>query len=188
MLRLTSSLPLIVSYVLQIKANMLGPGVWSLTSLDKCSIELKEEIITLDLYKHKLNRTHDGISADGDFLNDIGDNYGALVEICRFVDGGCKPSQVLSDNSVANMIRQYGSKENIINALTLANIDPPEFPIPKGKYHVDDFMIDYCKLPRDGFYGKFEGVGYLMRGSDKVGCIKMVMEFNKFDDDNSCDD
>lgn len=54
-----------------------GPGVWSLTSLDKCSIELKEEIITLDLYKHKLNRTHDGISADGDFLDDIGDNYGA---------------------------------------------------------------------------------------------------------------
>ncbi|CAH2087811.1 unnamed protein product [Euphydryas editha] len=187
MLKLTSALSVVTWYVLQIRADMLGPGIYSLTSLDKCPIELEEEIVIFDIYKHKLNRTHDGISVDAIFHDGVGDNYGGLVEICKFVDGGCKRAQVLSDNSFANMVREYGSEENIINLFTLANIDPPNFPIPKGTHHVQDFIMNYCKLPRDGFYGKFEAMGYLLRGTDKVGCIKAVMEFNEFDDDKSCD-
>ncbi|XP_050355730.1 uncharacterized protein LOC126776908 isoform X2 [Nymphalis io] len=151
-------------------------------------MDLNNEVLKVEMDKHKLNRTHDGISADVITTETIDSKYAALVEICKYVDGGCKPYQILSDNDVVSMLNKY-AEENVLNALTLAKIDPPEFPVEKGEYHVDDYVMDYCKLPREAVYGKFETLSFLMLNGEKVGCIKCVLEFNKFEDDeNYCDE
>ncbi|XP_026492519.1 uncharacterized protein LOC113398135 [Vanessa tameamea] len=182
------SLTTLTCYVAQISANdMLGPGIWSLISIGKCPMKIKDEVLIVDMDKHKVNRTHDGISADVVATDTIDDKYAALIEICKYVDGGCKPYQILSDNSAVNMLNKY-AKENVFNALTLAKLDPPEFPVDKGEYHVDDYVTDYCKLPREAIYGEFEALSYLILNNEKVACIKCVLAFDKFEDENYCDE
>ncbi|CAH2087812.1 unnamed protein product [Euphydryas editha] len=175
-------------YVVQIYAeDMLGPGLWSLISISECSLDLENEVATFEVNKHKLNRTHDGISATFVAAETIDDKYGVLIEVCKYVDGGCKQYQVVSDNSVVSMLNKY-SKENVINVLTLAGIDPPEFPIEKGEYHFDDYVFEYCKLPRESIYGEFEALTFLVLNNEKVSCIKSVLEFNKLEDEDYCKD
>ncbi|XP_045453618.1 uncharacterized protein LOC123662881 [Melitaea cinxia] len=177
---------LCLCYVVQTYANdMLGPGMWSLISIGDCSLDLENEVATFEVNKHKLNRTHDGFSATIVASETIDDKYGGLVEVCKYVDGGCKQYQVVSDNNVVSMLNKY-SKENVISALTLANIDPPEFPIEKGEYHVEDYVLEYCKLPQEAIYGEFEALSFLVLNNEKVACVKCVLEFNKLEDEDYC--
>ncbi|CAH0718964.1 unnamed protein product, partial [Brenthis ino] len=167
--------------------DMLGPGIWSLISVIECTEPLVQEDIQIQLTKHKLNRTHDGVSAKLKAIAKIDDNYGVLIDVCKYVDGGCKQYQLISDNSVVSMLEKY-AKDMVADVLGFANIDPPEFPIPQGEYEINDYVVNYCQLPREAPYGKFEASGFLVQGNVKVGCVRLVLEFNKFEDGNFCDE
>lgn len=52
------------------------------------------------------------------------------VDICKHVDGGCKPYQVLADESLPRYVQKYAA-DNARDFLGAAGLDPPDFPIPK---------------------------------------------------------
>ncbi|XP_045778774.1 uncharacterized protein LOC123876511 [Maniola jurtina] len=160
-----------------------GDGIWSLIDLSKCAQELDTVAIKVDIERSRINRTHDGISAKLGIELLIDDSFGILIEVCKYMDGGCKQYQVISDDSIINLIDKY-AKQNVIRAFELAKIDPPEFPVHEGNYEIIDFIMDYCELPTNSAYGKFEAEVFLVnKESEKVACIKVVIEFNELEDD-----
>lgn len=50
--------------------------MWSLISIGECSLDLDNEVVTVEINKHKLNRTHDGFSATIVASETIDDKYG----------------------------------------------------------------------------------------------------------------
>ncbi|CAD0203619.1 unnamed protein product [Chrysodeixis includens] len=104
------------------------------------------------------------------------------VEICKHVDGGCKPYQLLSDDCLVNFVNKY-AKENVITCLEFAGVDPPEFPIDQGEYQVQDFAFDYCELPTDSIYGTFGAKAFILEGTAEVGCVELHVEFKELDED-----
>ncbi|CAH2240140.1 uncharacterized protein LOC120624857 [Pararge aegeria] len=161
----------------------MGNGIWSLVNIAKCDRQLDSEAIIVDIKRSRINRTHDGISAKLDVALIIDDSYGILIDVCKFVDGGCKQYQIISDDSIINLIDKY-AKENVIRAFELAKIDPPEFPVYEGNYVIEDFIMDYCELPTNCVFGKFEAEVYLVNNEgEKVACLKVVIVFDAPEDD-----
>ncbi|XP_023951938.2 uncharacterized protein LOC112055882 [Bicyclus anynana] len=162
--------------------------MWSLINIAKCDLDLETEAILVEISRNRINRTHDGITAKLDVSLIIDDSYGILIDVCKFVDGGCKQYQIISDDSIINLIDKY-AKENVIRAFELAKIDPPEFPVYEGNYAIEDFIMDYCELPTNCVFGKFEAQVFLVSSeSVRVACLKVVIEFNApEDDENVCE-
>ncbi|XP_030023272.1 uncharacterized protein LOC115442387 isoform X2 [Manduca sexta] len=173
----------IKSFTMQIEFLSEGPGLWNILNIYKYEGEGQDEFyLDYDIVKRRLNRTHEGYNISCDLQKDFDDSHAMHIDICKKVDGGCKPYQILDDDSVVHFIEQH-SKENLENLLTAAGVDPPEFPIPKGKYTVNNFIIDYCDLPPNGPYGEYEAVACIMKDAVKALCVVTNVEFVEDDDD-----
>ena len=61
---------------------------------------------------------------------------------------------------------------------------------PQGEYHIGDFLFDYSELPADGIYGTFCAKGYMLKGTEEVGCVEMHVEFREVqeEDEDDCDE
>jgi hypothetical protein len=55
------------------------------------------------------------------------------LDMCKHVDGGCKPFQKLGDENIVAFLDKY-VKSNTEAALMLAGVDPPEFPLDTVRY------------------------------------------------------
>ncbi|XP_028027561.1 uncharacterized protein LOC114241020 [Bombyx mandarina] len=165
----------------------IGPGRWLIISVEKCP---EDEIypINFEIAKKKVNRTHDGFHGSMVLNQALDDEFGINIDICKYVDGGCKQIQVLQDDCLCCFARKY-AKDNLERGLTLAGIDPPDCPIKQGSYEIKDFVIDYDELPNNSIYGRFmarvELVGKALNKPDTevLGCIILNSEFNKCEDD-----
>ncbi|OWR48168.1 uncharacterized protein LOC133319656 [Danaus plexippus] len=167
--------------------NMLGKGLWSLIAVENCpEEELQQEWMRLEVNKHKVNRSHDGLSVHITINNEVNDQYGTFIDICKYVDGGCKQYQVVSDN-LAKLCDNY-AKDNVVRALQMAKFNTDYFPLDVGEYDLKDFMIDYCSFPSDCPFGRYEAMTFLMSGGQKVACLKVIVECTKCEDDDECCD
>ncbi|XP_050682733.1 uncharacterized protein LOC126978064 [Leptidea sinapis] len=163
--------------------NAAGPGVWYVNSIESCVEQLANELVTISVKKHKLNRTHYGFDAVFELHDVIGDTGdGVMLDICKHSDGGCKQIQVLSDEMVGNFGEKY-AKSNMIAAFTMAGIDPPEFPIQPGTYTIENFYFDLCELPEKAMYGTFTALAYIIRNSERIACSSTTVEFRDEEDE-----
>ncbi|XP_049697574.2 uncharacterized protein LOC110383491 [Helicoverpa armigera] len=174
------------SITLVIRAGDMGPGVWSVHFIKKCEEEVHK--FKFDIVQKKINRTHDGFNADLILEETFNSDFGVRIDICKYVDGGCKQYQVLSDDCFVNFVNKY-AENNVRNCLEIAGVDPPEFPIKEGEYHVTGYEFDYSELPSDGMYGIYCARAFILRGSQETGCVEIHVEFKEVeDDDDDCDD
>ncbi|XP_069362409.1 uncharacterized protein [Maniola hyperantus] len=159
--------------------NMQGDGVYSTIDVDKCEIEIENEILTFEVEKHKINHTHDVFNAKVGATMDIDDTFGLVIEVCKIVDGGCKHYFSIVD-SMEKFVAKY-AKANLETAFRCAGLDQKEFPVPQGNHEVKDFVMDYCGMVRNAQYGIFEADIYIMKDEQRVGCLKAVVEFKEDD-------
>ncbi|CAB3252552.1 unnamed protein product [Arctia plantaginis] len=180
MLKLLMISALLSGGLLMVESNSdVGPGKWNLIDITKCEEEYHK--FKFDIEKKKINRTHDGIDAYVTLDEDFTDQFAMRIDICKEVDGGCKQYQVITDESFVKFIYKY-AKNNVRTCLEMGNIDPPEFPIPAGEYDIKEFIFNNDELPADGPYGEFAARGYMLRGSEEIGCIEVYAEFRKQED------
>ncbi|KAJ8728744.1 hypothetical protein PYW07_006440 [Mythimna separata] len=165
----------------------IGPGVWKVNYIRKCETDLHK--FKFDIIQKKINRTHDGFTANFKLDESFNEDFGIRVDICKYVDGGCKQYQVLSDDCFVNFVNKY-AENNVKEGLTMAGFDPPEFPLPAGDYSVSDYIFDYSELPSDAIYGRFCAKGFMLKDTEEVGCVELHVEFKEAqdEDDDDCDD
>lgn len=53
--------------------------------------------------------------------------FQTFIDICKYVDGGCKQYQVVSDN-LAKLCDNY-AKDNVVRALQMAKFNTDYFPL-----------------------------------------------------------
>ncbi|XP_030026890.2 uncharacterized protein LOC115444731 [Manduca sexta] len=159
------------------QGSMIGPGLWNILSFMEYEPRVGDNLyMNCDVVKRRLNRTNEGYNVTCDFEKDLDDSYGILIDICKKVDGGCKPYQILKDENITQFFEKY-TNENIKQLLLLAGVDPPEFPLATGSYKVQNYMVDYCNLPPNCPYGEYEGTGCITKHGQRVCCVAAIVEF-----------
>ncbi|KAI8440797.1 hypothetical protein MSG28_009122 [Choristoneura fumiferana] len=120
-----------------------GPGKWSVINIMKCD-EDATMVLKFEINRRKINRTHDGFNAKMNLEETIDENYALRVDICKYVDGGCKPYQVMMEDSFERFVKKYASN-NLKDVLTKADIDPPDFPVPQAS-KMFECQSRYCSV------------------------------------------
>ncbi|XP_063628837.1 uncharacterized protein LOC134800258 isoform X2 [Cydia splendana] len=147
--------------------NMLGAGTWSVLSTQPCENDA-EMPWRVRVRRHKLNRTHDAF--DGE----------VRVDVCKVVEGGCKPFIKESRECLPCIVREH-AWENTKKVLVALGIDPPAFPIPKGEYQLDNYLVDVEELSKKGVYGEYHGQGYIVKDGQDIACLRMSVKFEPID-------
>ncbi|XP_063831927.1 uncharacterized protein LOC135081114 [Ostrinia nubilalis] len=163
--------------------NMIGPGRWYVLSIAQCDNNDQYEQQYF-IQRKKLTRDQDCYNANISLKNPLDETYAIRIDLTKCVDGGCKPYQVLSDESFIHFCEKY-AKENVEEALKMAGTDPPKFPLDAGTYSINEYKFNYCQLPTDGVYGKFGATAYLIKDQQEVGCVTFNVEFREID--GACD-
>ncbi|XP_063389023.1 uncharacterized protein LOC134674805 isoform X1 [Cydia fagiglandana] len=160
--------------------NMLGSGTWSVISTQPCENDA-EMPWRVRLRRHKLNRTHDVFDAELTALADIDESFSLRGLVCKVVGGGCKPFIEESRDCLPCIVREH-AWENARSVLVAVGIDPPDFPIPKGEYKLDNYMVDTEELSKKGLYGEFQGTGYVVKDGQDIACYQMSLKFEPIDE------
>ncbi|XP_063622883.1 uncharacterized protein LOC134794943 isoform X3 [Cydia splendana] len=178
MLRLTVNI--IISCVLLIGIRgqqMLGAGKWTVLSTQQCAKDA-DMPWTLRVRRHKFNRTHDAFDVDLELEDDLDDSCAIRLDICKVVDGGCKPYMVMADDCLPNFVKKH-AEVNVKLVLGSAGMDPPDFPIQKGRYDVHQFIVDSNGLPKYGMYGEWLADAYVVKDGKDMACQQVVMTYEK---------
>ncbi|XP_028170100.1 uncharacterized protein LOC114359791 isoform X2 [Ostrinia furnacalis] len=160
--------------------NMIGPGRWYVLSIAQCDNNDQYEQQYF-IQRKKLTRDQDCYNANITLKNPLDDNYAIRIDICKFVDGGCKPYQVMSDESFIHFVEKF-AKENVEEALKMAGIDPPKFPLDAGNHTISNYVFNYAELPEQGMYGRFGVDLYILDGGEDIGCVHLTVNFENRDD------
>ncbi|KAL0879616.1 hypothetical protein ABMA27_003335 [Loxostege sticticalis] len=161
--------------------GMIGPGRWLVINIQKCP-DWQKYPIRIDIVRRKVNRTHDGFSGFMELDMDFDDHYSVRMDICKHVDGGCKPYQLLTDHSGCNFIEKY-AKENVKDCLAASGLNE-SCPIPKGKHVINNYVFNYEELPGNSIYGLFGVKIQTFEKSQEISCVDMTISFEaKRDDD-----
>ncbi|XP_063368420.1 uncharacterized protein LOC134656823 isoform X2 [Cydia amplana] len=147
--------------------SMLGSGTWSVISTQPCENDA-EMPWRVRLRRHKLNRTHDVFDLE------------VRGEVCTVVEGGCKPFISESRECIPCIVRERAS-ENARKILEALQVDPPVFPVPKGEYRLDNYLVDVEELSKKGVYGEYRGTGYIVKDGQDVACYRMSVKFEPID-------
>ncbi|XP_061722987.1 uncharacterized protein LOC133529308 [Cydia pomonella] len=78
------------------------------------------------------------------------------------------------------LVRQHAS-ENARTVFVALGIDPPDFPVPKGKYRLGNYLLDVEDLSKTGVYGEYHGIGYVVKDGQNIACIRMSVKFEPID-------
>ncbi|KPI98256.1 hypothetical protein RR46_09472 [Papilio xuthus] len=160
-----------------------GPGKWVIVSIDRCEEDEKYQT-NIDVDMHRANRTHVAFSFKVSLAEDFDYTVSIRIDICKYVDGGCKTYQTLADESAINFCEKY-AKQNVDAALQM--LDMNGFPLPVGDYAVDDYIFNVAELPENAVYGDFVGKGYLIKQGVEFSCVKVAANFVKNDDEDEED-
>ncbi|XP_035443133.2 uncharacterized protein LOC118271234 [Spodoptera frugiperda] len=184
---LTVCVPFVIS---TLPGLMLGPGRWLVLNMVHCDNPEQYDVL-FDISRKKINRTHDCFDLDIKLDRVFNHSYALLIDVYQKVDGGFKYYQTISDDSAcAFLMRQ--AEENVRKLLTLANIDPPDCPLRAGLISIKNYVFDYRELPRMGVYGTYEANAYFLFKGIRIGCAKVVLNFDQRngegDDDDDDDD
>ncbi|XP_061717409.1 uncharacterized protein LOC133525166 [Cydia pomonella] len=181
MRRLTVNIIISCGLLIGIRGQqMLGAGKWTVLSTQQCANDA-EMPWTLHVRRHKLNRTHDAFDADIDLEDDLDDSCAIRLDICKVVDGGCKPYMIMADDCLPNFIKKH-AKENVEKVLVSGGVDPPDFPIKKGSFHLKDYVISMEEMEKEGVYGTFEVEAFIIKDGQDVACIKITVKYEPRDD------
>ncbi|XP_023950545.2 uncharacterized protein LOC112054856 [Bicyclus anynana] len=171
---------------ISIQAFLIGSGIWSLIDVSKCDTVVDNVILDVPLEMYKVNYTHVGFRGEIDATMDIDDTFEMLIIVCKHMDGGCKHYVDIKDG-MEKLLKKLTEK-NLRNLLLSAGIDPPEFPVPQGNRVIENFVMDYCELPTMGcIYGKYEAEAFFMKDEEKVGCLKVVLEYQQPEEEGICE-
>ncbi|XP_073954475.1 uncharacterized protein [Choristoneura fumiferana] len=173
----------IASNFLVVRGNekMVGPGKWSVINIMKCD-EDATMVLKFEINRRKINRTHDGFNAKMNLEETIDENYALRVDICKYVDGGCKPYQVMMEDSFERFVKKYASN-NLKDVLTKADIDPPDFPVPQGEHELKNYVFNYDELPTDGPYGEYGSKAFMIKDGIERGCVYIHAKFEEVEDE-----
>ncbi|KAL0879614.1 hypothetical protein ABMA27_003333 [Loxostege sticticalis] len=163
--------------------EILGPGRWDVLNVAQCDNPDQYEV-QIFVHKKKFTRDKDCYNGNLTLVDRLDESYAIRIELCVTVDGGCKPYQNYSDDSFINYIKRY-AQHNVEKALLMSGVDPPEFPMEPGVYHIENYVFDYCELLRTGVYGKYGTDVFLIKDGKNIGCMHYLLEFRAGDD--SCD-
>ncbi|XP_063541249.1 uncharacterized protein LOC134750086 [Cydia strobilella] len=158
---------------------MLGPGMFSVISTQPCENDA-DMPWRMRLHKHKLNRTHDAFDGEVSLLAELDDSYGARIDVCKMGDGGCKPFIRESRECIPCLARAHAS-ENVRAVLVALGINPPDFPVPKGEYRLDNYLVNAEDLDKISVYGEYHGTGYVVKDGQDVACYRMLIKFEPID-------
>ncbi|XP_063389020.1 uncharacterized protein LOC134674804 isoform X4 [Cydia fagiglandana] len=175
-----SGRPLSVKSVIFLFIYTQGSGTWSVVSTQPCQNDA-EMPLRVRLRRHKLNRTHDGFDLEVSSLEDIDDSYSVRADVCKMVEGGCKPFMEESRDCLPCLARERGW-ESTRSVLVALGIDPPDFPIPKGEYKLDNYVVDAEGLAKKGLYSEFQGTGYIVKHGQDIACYQMSVKFEPIDE------
>ncbi|XP_063622881.1 uncharacterized protein LOC134794943 isoform X1 [Cydia splendana] len=181
MLRLTVNI--IISCVLLIGIRgqqMLGAGKWTVLSTQQCAKDA-DMPWTLRVRRHKFNRTHDAFDVDLELEDDLDDSCAIRLDICKVVDGGCKPYMVMADDCLPNFVKKH-AEVNVKLVLGSAGMDPPDFPIQKGSLHLKDYVMNMEDMEKEGVYGTFEVEAFVIKGGEEQACAKVVVKYEPKED------
>ncbi|XP_063538182.1 uncharacterized protein LOC134747493 [Cydia strobilella] len=159
---------------------MLGIGRWSVLDVQPCANDA-EMPWTLRVRRHELNRTHDAYDADVNTLADFDDSVGIRINTCMMMDGGCKHFQTLN-YGCARILIYFAARDNVRRSLEAVGLDPPDFPIPQGEYHVENFVLDLSHLNNRSLYGSFSSEVIFWKDGQDVACLKVALSFEPLGD------
>ncbi|CAH2055652.1 unnamed protein product, partial [Iphiclides podalirius] len=163
---------------------MLGPGKYTIVNIEKCAAaELYPSGMNVEV--HRVNRSHVAFTFTVHFDRDINEFVSIRIDICKYVDGGCKPYQTLVDESAIRFCEKY-AKKNVETGLSMADIE--NWPILAGDYTVDDYIFNLDELPEKGMYGDFIAKSYLLMEGVEFACVQVAVKFEKCDDEDGDDD
>ncbi|XP_028170102.1 uncharacterized protein LOC114359792 isoform X2 [Ostrinia furnacalis] len=154
---------------------LVGPGSWMVIHVEHC-VDNDKYPYQFQFNRRKVNRTHDGFSGWMYLDRDLDETFGVRVEICKHVDGGCKPSLLLKDDCYCNFAEKY-AKENIEDCL-VTSMDMS----PRGNHSISNYVFNYAELPDQGMYGKLGVEVYILDGDEKIGCVQLTVNFENIDD------
>ncbi|XP_063541592.1 uncharacterized protein LOC134750361 [Cydia strobilella] len=159
--------------------SIVGFGMWSVMSVEPCKNDA-EMPWRVRLRKHKLNRTHDAFDGELSLLAEVDDSYGIRADICKMVGGGCKPFMSESRECIPCLVKEH-APENAKTVLMALGINPPEFPIPKGEYRLDNYLVNVEDLSKEGIYGEYGGQLYVVKDGQNIACVRMSVKYEPID-------
>ncbi|XP_028170099.1 uncharacterized protein LOC114359791 isoform X1 [Ostrinia furnacalis] len=160
---------------------LVGPGSWMVIHVEQC-VDNEKYPFQFVFNRRKVNRTHDGFSGYIYLDRDLDETFGVRVDICKHVDGGCKPTAVLEDDCYCNFAEKY-AKENVEDCLINSmGMSPPLCPIPAGNHTISNYVFNYAELPEQGMYGRFGVDLYILDGGEDIGCVHLTVNFENRDD------
>ncbi|GBP59996.1 hypothetical protein EVAR_41278_1 [Eumeta japonica] len=152
---------------------MLGPGLWIVRNMEMCP-ENDQYESPLEIIRKKINRTHDGFTAEYQLATDINTEAALDVTVFKQVDGGWKIFHSVVWENACEFFKK-NSKENFSKILTAAD-QPDECPLVAGHYKIENFIFNYEDLPEQCVYGMFKVLAYLKVEGRKVTCLTMYAE------------
>ncbi|KAJ8728745.1 hypothetical protein PYW07_006441 [Mythimna separata] len=161
---------------------MLGPGQWLVEHIGQCENPETYEFV-YEIIRKKINRTHDSYAIIFQCDREFNSSIGIQVDVFQEVDGGYKYFQTMTDKSACGFVKKY-AEANLRRALSLANVDPPDCPFGPGPIIIRDFVMDYRELAKDAIYGTFQAYTFATFKKKKIGCVKIILNFDKRNDDD----
>ncbi|XP_061717408.1 uncharacterized protein LOC133525165 [Cydia pomonella] len=159
--------------------GMIGTGKWTLVVAQNCSRDA-EMPHKMYMHKHKLNRTHNYFDLGATIPEVIDNSIAVRVDIKRKVDGAWKQYMIWADDCLPCACKQFAGK-NMKRGFEAAGIDPPDFPIPKGRYDIHRFIVDSNGLPKFGMWGEWMADAYVMKDGKDMACQQVLMTYEKTD-------
>ncbi|XP_063622993.1 uncharacterized protein LOC134795087 isoform X2 [Cydia splendana] len=160
--------------------RMMGIGRWSVSDVQPCANDAEMPWM-MRVRRHELNHTHDAYDADVNTLADFDDSVGININTCMMTDGGCELFKMLSFGC-ARILIYFAARDNVRRALEAVGLDPPDFPIPQGEYHVENFVLDLSHLNNHSLYGNFSSEVILWKEGQDVACLKVALRFEPLED------
>ncbi|XP_063366424.1 uncharacterized protein LOC134654894 [Cydia amplana] len=150
---------------------------WTFLNIQNCSNDA-EMPYKMYMHKYKVNRTHVAFDFGGDVPEPIDDSYAVRVDIKRKVTGAWKQYMIWGDDCLPCAGKKF-AEENVKRGFIAAGIDPPEFPVPKGRYDVKQFVVDTTELPQFsrllGMDGEWSADVYVIKDGRDLLCHQIVM-------------
>ncbi|XP_063384742.1 uncharacterized protein LOC134670855 [Cydia fagiglandana] len=160
--------------------RMMGIGRWSVSDVQPCANDAEMPWM-MRVRRHELNRTYDAYDADVHTLADFDDSVGIRISTCMMMDGVCENFQTLN-HGCARILIYFAARDNVWRALEAFGIDPPDFPIPQGEYHAENFVLDLSHLNDYSLYGNFSSEVSLFKEEQDVACLKVAIRFEPLED------
>ncbi|KAJ8728746.1 hypothetical protein PYW07_006442 [Mythimna separata] len=159
-----------------------GPGEWLVMHIGHCENPEKFEFV-YEIIRKKINRTHDSYDIILQLEREFNSSLGLQVDVYQEVDGGFKYFQSIKDGCACSFIMKY-AEDNLKRAYRMAGIDPPDCPYGPGPIVIRNFVMDYRELPKHAIYGTFQAYTYATHKKKKLGCVKIILNFDKRNDDD----